>query len=121
MRTIPRHFYDDPIEVVFEEAPVREKSPHCPYGFTWRGEDYHINEVLEEWVDYRRRGRMARNMAPAHLASAGRLGSWGVGRFFFRVKTTCGRIFELYYDRTPEDADDRKGNWFLMGERTQTE
>lgn len=121
MHTVPHQFYDDPIEVFFKEAPTREKSPHCPDGFIWRGEEYRIIEILEEWIDYRRRGRMARNMAPTHLASASRLGSWGVGRFFFRVKTTCGRAFELYYDRAPEDADNRKGNWFLKGERTKKE
>jgi len=117
MATIPAHFYDEAIDVSFINPPVREKTPHCPDQFTWRGEDFQTAEVLEEWVDYKRRGRMARNMAPAHLASASRLGSWGVGRFFFRIRTTNGRIFELYYDRAPEDVDSRKGGWFLLGER----
>lgn len=121
MPTLPAHFYDERIQVEFDTSPVREKSPHCPDRFTWRDELFTIAEVLEEWIDYRRRGRMARNMAPAHLASASRLGSWGVGRYYFRVRTSSGRIFELYYDRAPEDVDDRKGNWFLMGERTEKE
>ena len=121
MPTIPAHFFNDPIEVQFNSAPIREKSPHCPDRFTWNGEYFEIIQVLEEWIDYKRRGRMARNMAPAHLASASRLGSWGVGRFYFRVRTTTGRIFELYYDRAPEDVDGRKGNWFLVGERKETE
>ncbi len=121
MATIPAHFYDEPIEVFFETPPVREKTPHCPEQFIWRAQSFQIAQVLEEWVDYKRRGRMARNMAPAHLASASRLGSWGVGRFYFRIRTTNGRIFELYYDRAPGDADARKGNWFLLGERKELE
>ena len=120
MTTTPANFYAEPIEVQFDIAPVREKSPHCPNTFTWRTETFEVAEVLEEWIDYKRRGRMARNMAPAHLASASRLGSWGVGRFYFRVKTREGRIFEIYYDRAPEDADGRKGNWFLFAERKES-
>ncbi|KAF0112223.1 MAG: Uncharacterized protein FD147_284 [Chloroflexi bacterium] len=117
MDTIPSHFYDEPIEVIFDQPPLLEKKPDCPQGFIWRGETYHITEILEEWVDYRRRGKMARNMKPAHLSSASRKGSWGVGRFCFRVKVESGRFFELYYDRAPENVDNRKGNWFLLGER----
>ena len=41
----------------------------------------------------------------------------GGGRFFFRVSVDSGQIFELYYDRAPKDVDNRKGGWFLRGER----
>ncbi len=115
--TIPFQFYDEPIEVIFDEPPVYEKKPECPKGFIWRGQTYLIVEVLEEWVDYRRRGKLDRNMKPAHLATARIKGSWGVGRFTFRVKVDSGQFFEFYYDRAPENSDNRKGNWFLMGER----
>jgi hypothetical protein len=117
MKTRPSQFIDDPIEVEFDEAPVRAKSPSCPQRFTWQSRVYHITAVIEEWVDYNRRGNMARNMAPAHLTAAARAGSWGVGRFFFRVSVDSGQIFELYYDRAPKDVDNRKGGWFLRGER----
>jgi len=60
---------------------------------------------------------MSANMAPVHLASAARNGSWGVGRFYFRVVVESGQIFEIYYDRAPKDVDNRKGGWFLKGER----
>jgi len=56
-------------------------------------------------------------MQPAHAQTASLRGSWGVGRFHFRVETECGRIFDLYYDRAPRDAFDREGAWFLLGER----
>jgi len=59
-------------------------------------------------------------MRPANAAKAIRRGSWGVGRFYFRVLTEQDRIFELYYDRAPKDVDDRDGSWFLDREMQKT-
>jgi len=112
----PIHFYGDPIEVRFDSPPVREKTPHCPDGFAWQGMEFRIIERLAEWTDFTRRGRMEKNMRPSHLSAAAAHGSLGVGRFYFRVRVEGGRIFDLYYDRAPKDADDRKGHWFLYRE-----
>ncbi len=120
MDSQPLHFIDEPIEVFFDEPPVLEKAPTCPSGFYWRGETFRVAEMLETWVNYERRGRMARNMRPGHRAAAARRGSWGVGRFHFRVRVEDGRLFHLYYDRAPESAGDRKGHWVLLGERSET-
>jgi hypothetical protein len=108
-------FIGEPIEVEFEEAPALEKVPGCPDRFVWRGEVLNVVEKVREWHDYRRRGRMGRNMEPHHLETARRRGSWGVGRDYFRVRTDVGRVFDLYYDRAPS-AGDRKGGWFLYRE-----
>ncbi len=110
-------FIDEPIEAQFDSPPLLEKSPPCPQGFIWQSQIFRIVELLAEWKDFRRRGRMGRNMIPPHLSRAERIGSWGVGRFFFRVRTEGGRIFEIYFDRAPADAGDRKGSWVLFGER----
>ncbi|TDA66558.1 MAG: hypothetical protein D9V45_06405 [Chloroflexi bacterium] len=110
-------FIDEPIEAQFDSPPLLEKSPPCPQGFIWQSQIFRIVELLAEWKDFRRRGRMGRNMIPPHLSRAERIGSWGVGRFFFRVRTEDGRIFEIYFDRAPADAGDRKGSWVLFGER----
>jgi len=110
-------FIDEPIEVIFDSPPALEKSPPCPQGFNWRGETFRIVELLAEWKDFRRRGRMGRNMIPPHLSRSERIGSLGVGRFYFQVRTADGRIFELYYDRTIIAADDRKGRWVLLSEK----
>ena len=110
-------FIDEPIEAIFDSPPMLEKSPPCPQGFTWQSQTFRIVELLAEWKDFRRRGRMGRNMIPPHLSRAERIGSWGVGRFFFRVRTDGGRIFEIYFDRAPADAGNRKGSWVLFGER----
>lgn len=119
MDDLPLRFIDEPIEVIYDQPPLLEKKPECPQGFHWRGEEYRILEMLAEWQDFRRRGRMARNMAPAHLQHASRAGSWGVGRFFFRVRVQTDRVFEIYYDRAPVDSAQRKGNWFVFAERKQ--
>ena len=119
MQTVPMQFIDEPIEVIFNELPTYEKKPPCPDAFIWRGETYLISKVLSEQQDFNRRGRAARNMQEAHLQSASRVGAWGVGRYFFYVVVEGGRIYEIYFDRAPQDAGDRKGHWFLKGERVQ--
>jgi len=115
------HFYAEPIEVFHEKPPLLAKKPSCPAGFIWREETYQITEMLAEWVDYDRRGRMQRNMTDAHAATARLRGSWGVGRFFFRVRVQDGRVFDIYYDRAPGKADDRLGRWILLAERSPEE
>ncbi len=116
MQLRPIHFYDEPIEPLFDSPPALEKTPPCPDGFTWRDETFRVKELLEEWRNFKRRGRMAQNMRPEHAARASTRGSWGVGRFHFRVRVEGGRVFELYYDRAPKDAGDRKGKWFVYSE-----
>jgi hypothetical protein len=117
----PIRFIDEPIMVVFDQPPTFEKRPPCPVAFTWRGDLYGVAEVLSEWRDYGRRGRMAANMRPEHAELAAERGSWGVGRFYFRVRTAAGPIFDLYYDRAPKGSSNRKGGWFLFRELTLAE
>ena len=112
----PLRFIGEPIQVEFDQPPLLEKAPGCPDRFLWRGKSYHVVEKLSEWHDFSRRGRTARNMRPEHAAVASRRGSWGVGRYYFRVRTDSGQVFDLYYDRAPRSADDRKGQWFLFRE-----
>lgn len=114
MSALPSQFIDEPITVQYDTEPVRVKSPACPNAVTWREEQFRIIQVLEEWSDFSRRGRSARNMRPSHLAAAARAGSWGVGRFYFKVEVKGGDVFVIYYDRAPEDVDDRLGQWFLF-------
>lgn len=116
MALVPVRFIGEEIEVHFDKSPMLEKKPGCPQAFTWRGERYQISEMLSEWHDYSRRGRMARNMQPQHAEVAKSRGSWGVGRDYYRVETDSGLIFEIYYDRAPKGVDTRKGEWFLYQE-----
>jgi hypothetical protein len=129
----PIHFYDQSIDVIFDVPPPLEKSPPCPDGFIWDGINYRVTALLSEWNDFKRRGRMARNMRPAHAAVAATRGSLNVGRFYFRVRAkpsknvivgepgakaaeADSRIFDLYYDRAMKSLDERKGSWFLYRE-----
>ncbi|MEJ2749257.1 MAG: DUF6504 family protein [Anaerolineae bacterium] len=109
-------FIGEPMTVECDKEPQFSKKPDCPDRIIWRGETLAVETVLETWRDYRRRGRMAQNMQPAHLRIAEQRGSWGVGRAYFRVRVMDGRCFEFYYDRAPKDADNRAGGWFLTQE-----
>jgi len=114
---IPLHFLDQPIEVIFDRPPTLEKSPDIPpTGFIWEEKTYRVTEMLSSWNDFKRRGRMAQNMQPAHAAVASTRGSLNVGRFYFRVKVDTGQIFDIYYDRAMKNVDARKGQWFVYRE-----
>jgi hypothetical protein len=115
----PIKFISETVEPIFDEPPLLEKKPPCPDGFIWRGEPYRIAELLSEWKDYGRRGRMAHTMRPENIKKALRRGSIGVGRFYFLVKIEDGRIFKLYYDRAAKSVDDRKGGWTLHQEMSE--
>ena len=111
-----QRFIGEPIGVVFNRESEFEKKPDCPMEFVWRGVVYRVTDILREWKNYERRGRMARNMSPEHAAAATRRGSWGVGRFYFRIRTDTGQMFEIYYDRAPGSGAERAGSWFLYRE-----
>lgn len=114
--TKPLHFIHESIEIIFDKPQTYEKKPACPNGFIWNETTYRITENLEEWHDYARKGRMATNMQPVHAEAAAKKGSWGVGRFYFRIRVDAGQIFEIYYDRAPKGSKFRKGAWFLVAE-----
>ncbi len=111
-----RSFIDEPILVEYRQAPLLQKVPRYPDYFIWRDKRFEVKVLLSEWCDLARRGQQAQNMRPAHLTRAEKMGSWGVGRFFFEVLTTNGRTFVLYYDRTPKKADEGSGSWILFSE-----
>ena len=112
----PISFIEELIEPIFNKPLVMEKTPVCPDGFRWKDTDFTIVSLLMEWHDFGRRGRFSRNMQPQHAAVAKTRGSWGVGIFYFRVKTDQNRIFDICYDRSPKDVDSRKGSWHIYQE-----
>lgn len=112
----PIHFFSEVISVQFGDGPTLTKKPGIPDCFDWRGRTFYVMEKLKEWHDYERRGRMAHNMRPSHLKAARQRGSWGVGRDYYRVRTACGRVFDLYHDRAPGPGGVRRGQWILFRE-----
>lgn len=113
---LPVRFSGESIQVSFDKPPAKTKSPPCPDHFTWNDQVYRVAAILKQWFDFSRRGRFRNNMQPHNQRKAIRRGSWGVGRFYFRVRTSSDHIFELYYDREPSDVDDRYGTWILYRE-----
>ena len=116
---IPLRFISESIQVEFDQNPALEKKPDCPDRFIWHDCTYEVVELLSEWHDYGRKGRMAHNMRPAHMAAARRRGSWGVGRSYYQVRADTEQVFELYYDRAPKGQADRKGSWVLYRELSE--
>ena len=116
MSLSPLRFINEEIEVQYQSPPLLEKKQGCPDKFIWRQTLFTISEILSEWHDYERKGRMARNMRPANTRKAGNRGSWGVGQDYYRIRTKENRIFEIYYDRASRNVDHRKGTWFLYRE-----
>lgn len=109
-------FILEPVVAEWDKPPVREKTPRCPDRIVWGEETLAVVELLSEWKDFERRGRMASNMRPERVARARVKGSWGVGRFYFRVRLANGRVYDIYYDRAPKGSDARKGAWFIKQE-----
>jgi hypothetical protein len=120
MEPKPIHFFDHPVEIIFDKPPVREKTPDCPDGFIWEGRTYRVIQMLSAWSNFERKGRSAKNMRPAHAAVAATRGSLNVGRFYFRVRVDTGQVFDIYYDRAMKNIDERKGQWFVYREMNGT-
>ncbi|MBC8330773.1 MAG: hypothetical protein H8E28_02210 [Anaerolineae bacterium] len=114
-------FISETIQVEFRRPPTVEKTPHCPDRFIFGDETYQVTELIRQWQDFERRGAMGHNMRPSSMKKAIRRGSYGVGRFYFLVRTEDERYFELYFDRAVQSVDQRKGQWILFREVAPTD
>ena len=103
MEFTPLHFLDQPIQIIFDTPPALEKAPDPPNGFIWEGKTYRVIEMLSAWTDFKRRGRMARNMQPEHAAAASSRGSLNVGRYYFRLRVIVHPAVELRDE--PEEVE----------------
>lgn len=106
----------EPVKVEFDQPPTLSKAPTCPQRIVRQGRTMAVIALLEEWRDFERKGRMGANLQPEHVPRAVQRGSWGVGRFFFRVRVEDGRVYDLYYDRAPTAGGQREGSWHLYRE-----
>jgi hypothetical protein len=109
-------YIGETIAAGFEKPVLFTKKPDCPDNFFWRGETFGITELISEWQDFTRKGKNSRNMKDAHLERANIKGSLGVGRFYFRVLTNEGRMFDIYYDRSIKNTFETGGFWVLFQE-----
>jgi hypothetical protein len=106
-------FIGAPIIVEYDQPPLLPKKPSCPQRIIWEGERFSVLRIGAEWHDYQRRGRMGMNMRPSNLRKAMKRGSWGVGRYYFRVQLSDGFWYDIYYDRAPKGQQQRHGSWHL--------
>lgn len=115
---LSNRFIGASIQVLYDQPPALEKRPGAPNGFVWEERTYRVVAVLKEWHDYGLRGKSldfyTKEQGSYRAKAAGRKGTWGVGRDFYRVRTDTGEVFELYYDRDPSSPGKRKGSWFLF-------
>ena len=109
-------YIGETISVAFKNPVFLIKKPRCPDSIVWRESTHVICELLSEWQDFERKGKLSRNMKDVHLQRAGVKGSLGVGRFYFRVRTSDLRIFDIYYDRAVRNASESGGFWVLFQE-----
>ena len=109
-------FIGEAITVEFDKQPTLEKKPHCPDRILRSNEPFAVAAILSEWQDFERKGHMSRNMRPENLRRARKTGSWGVGRYFFRVRLANDQVVDIYYDRAPQGTRNRKGSWHLFRE-----
>ncbi len=99
--------YDEPIEVVTEEAGPAGSS-RAPFAFSWRGRRYEIDERLSTWREggewwtsneVREREYFRVLAHPAGMQATGDIDSDG-----FIV--TCSSVYDIYRDRI-------RGDWRL--------
>ena len=112
-------FISDQIEPWFDEEPTLLKRTGVPTGFVWRGERHEIAALLAEWHDYSK-SREPGNTRRTQATLDRQRGGWGTGRDYYRVRTTEGRTFDLYYDRRPRSRE-IIGSWILYQELTDGE
>ena len=114
MNDARKKYIGEEITVVLPGADLLERTPECPLSFTWREREICVDQLLNQWTDFSRKGKNNRNMREEHLQRAAVRGSWGVGRFYFEVCDADGVVYTLYYDRSPASSSDRKGTWILL-------
>jgi hypothetical protein len=93
---MPERYFGRQIEVV-TGGDVK-----TPVSFRLDGCDYIIAEILESWPDYGfSRSETSRTWKTRHH------------RNYYRVKTTAGEVYEMYYDRGTNLKHPEFKKWFL--------
>ena len=82
---MPSEFISEPITV-----ETSEEMSFQPVSFIWRGTKYEIEKIINSWQDFSFGG----SPTPRRAAFKQRR-----HRNYFRVITTTGEQFDMYYDR----------------------
>ena len=92
---MPRHFFGQEIQVKVE-GEIRH-----PASFRLEKRDYVIGEILQSWADYGFGGNPSQRKR------------WWQRhhRNYYRVRTTEGDLFEIYYDRGVSLKNSKYEKW----------
>jgi hypothetical protein len=73
--------------------------PGLPGRFLWRGQEYVVERVLEQWKE----------TSPCTSGSGERY----VRKHWYRIRTTSGSEMRIYFERQARSARERKRRWWL--------
>ena len=93
---MPERFFGKEIKVITSDGVK------APVSFKVDGREYTVQEVLEFWPDYGfSTGETSRTWRTRHHRS------------YYRVKTTDGAIYEMYFDRGTNLKHPEFRRWYL--------
>ena len=74
-------------------------APDAPVAFTWRGDEYTVDTVLDEW----------KGLGDCSHGS----GEQYVKKHWLHVRTSDGAQMKIYFDRQPRSSNTNAPRWFL--------
>jgi hypothetical protein len=90
-----------PIGTSFDPAGMAMGEPGLPHQFRWRKKEFAVTEVLEKWKE--------------HGDCAHGSGERYVRRHGYRVRTTDGTVFRLYFQRSfGRGKFQMKSRWWIQ-------
>lgn len=94
-KALQSRFIGSPLKVTYSQEPGYKR----PLILSWGGQEAAVSEIISRWDDW------------GFGAAPPKRRHWWQRRHrtYYRVKTTDGRTFELYYDRSRRE-------WFLTRE-----
>jgi len=96
------HFISEPIEPVagtMDAGAMARGGPGLPHRFLWRGREYSVDAVLEEWKE----------TSDCHSGGSEQY----VRKHWFRIRTTTGERMRIYFDRQARSHRRQKQRWWL--------
>lgn len=88
-----------PIADAYDAAAMAVGEPGLPRGFIWRGEQYVIEVVLEQWKE------SGRDRAPTSEVY--------LRKHWYRLRMTNGCEMKIYFERQARSKRQAKSRWWL--------
>ncbi len=97
---MPETFISEAIEPVAGSfQPARHAGePALPMQFCWRDQTFDIAEVLDVWKE-----------SSAKYGETERY----LRKHWYEIRTVCGRIMKIYFERQARSSASRKQRWWL--------